>query len=483
MIARWTPRWWHWLLVSVVFVVLMLWAVLWTLRMSGRADYQRVVADLRTKGKVATIDEFIAQVPSVDVGVQDAWHRWSSPGIEYPESSRRMFDENAWDRYVMGDTPVPGTILTELEDTRALMEPARHLLRQDALLVGALGWIAQDLPPGKRSLPHTANVRIPSLLSTRALANWLHHAACTEADPRPALDDLDRLHRALSRPGCLMDAMIWIVVANIRNEAYVHLALLGRLPEANRQAWMQESCHLVEGVARGFDGERALWNGSWANMAEEMSFISSFSTGRVMIDEMSFAAGPSDPWAEWLSFRWLYSGPWMWATAHHDAAITAELESHVSARLRNETTVPLPDWKITVSQYWGYGAIGIPNLMECGITALEADAKHRIQRLAVMLLTEAPTHGLPADLAALGQRVDLLKWLEPAGDHLHLTYERLDEHRFRLVINPASPVPNFDYPGRMGLRTKAFGTPADKMPLVMDRHIEVQLPRALRHSP
>ncbi|MBA3698776.1 MAG: hypothetical protein H0W78_07970 [Planctomycetes bacterium] len=482
---RWTPRWWHWLLLVVVFVLLLIFTVLLTLRTAGRADYQRVLTDLRAKGKVATLDEFIAQAPQVDVEIQEAWHRWSSPGIDYPESSRRNFNQEleAWNRYVMGEAPAPEAVLKEIEDTRALMEPARRLLQHDTLLVSALGWIAQDLPPGKRSLPHAASARIPSLLSTRALAYWLHHAACTESDPRPALDDLDRFHRALSRPGCLLDAMIWIAIANIRNETYVHLALLGRLPETNRQAWMNEPSKLIAGIADGFDGERTWFNDSWANMGEEMSFFSSFTTGRVMIDDISFGAGPTDPWMEWLSFRWLYSGPWMWATTHHDSAVTAELEAHISARLRGETTLPIPDWTVTQPRYWGYGAIGVPNLMESAITALEADAKHRICRLAVMLLIQAPTHGLPADLTALMQRVDKATWLEPPGDHLHLTYERLDEHRFRVVINPTSPVPNFDDPARMALRTKASGAPANKASLVIERHIEVQLPLRLRQSP
>ena len=482
---RWTPRWWHWLLFTVVFLLLLIFTVLLVLRATGRADYQRVVADLQAKGKVATLDEFIAQAPQVDVEIQEAWHRWSSPGIDYQESSRRNFNQelDAWNRYVMGEAPAPEALLKEIEDTRTLMEPARRLLQHDTLLVSAYGWIAQDLPPGKRSLPHAAGARIPNLMSTRALANWLHHAACTESDPRPALDDLDRFHRSLSRPGCLIDVMIWIAIANIRNEAYLHLALLGRLPEKNRQAWMKESCQLIARIADGFDGERAWFNDSWANMGEEMSFFGSFSTGRGMIDDMMFGAGPADPVMEWLSFRWLYSGPWLWATAHHDAAITAELEAHFSARLRGETMTPVPDWSVVLPRYRGYGVIAMPNLMEGGITALEADAKHRMYRITVMLLTEAPTHGLPTDVAALSQCVDRLIWLEPPGDHLHLTYERLDEHRFRLVISPASPIPNFDDPTRMVMRTKILGTPADKAPLVTGRHIEVLLPLNLRQTP
>jgi hypothetical protein len=273
MIARWTPRWWHWLLFSVVFVVLMLWAVLFALRSAGRADYQRVIAELRTTGKVATIDEFIAKAPAVDEALQGTWNHWSLGAPDYPDHTGRTFTQDDWIRYVMGEAPAPQSTIQEIEDRRTQMQVARDLLRDPRLVVSAYGWLAQDLPPGRRTLPHAAALRIPNLLGTRSLATWLHHAACVEPDPKPALDDLDRFHRALSRPACLIDAMSWIAISSIRNEAYLHLGLLGRLPEANRDAWLAEECRLVAGVADGFDGERALFIDSWVRFGEETSFV------------------------------------------------------------------------------------------------------------------------------------------------------------------------------------------------------------------
>lgn len=477
---RWTPRWWHWLLLVVVFVLLLIFTVLLTLRTAGRADYQRVLTDLRAQSKAATIDEFIAQAPIVDISLQEAWHRWSSSAPDYPDLGGRTFKPDEWIRYVAGEAPASPVIVQEIEDRRAQMQIARDLLRDPRLLVSTYGSLAQDLPPGKRRLHHTAAVRMPNLLTTRSLANWLHHAACTETDPRPALDDFDRFHRALSRPATLIDAMIWVAISAIRNDAYLHLALLGRLPEANRAAWLAEECRLVAGVADGLDSERMLFTDSWAQMGEDTSFFGSFWALQI---GTGFSTTPTDEWKEWLSFRWLYSGPWAWATIHHDSAVTAELVAHISARLRGERADPVPDWTVTQPRYWGYGAIGVSNLMESAIVALEADAKHRMFRLAVTIISDVPTDGLPPDQIALDQRLGDGAWLTPTGDHLHLSYERLGDHRFRLVVSPSSPIPNFDIPSRLTGRTKPFGAPADKRSLVTHPQVEVELPARLRTLP
>lgn len=483
MRLRWNPRWWHWLLLGVVFIVLILWAVLFTLRSAGRTDYQRVATDLRTKGKTVTIDEFIAQAPTVDTGLQEAWHRWSSTAPDYPELSGSTFKRDEWILYVLGEGPVSATVLQEIEDRRIRMQVARDLLQDPRLLVSAFGWLAQDLPPGKRSLPHTAAIRLPNLLSTRSLATWLHHAACTEADPKPALDDLDRFHRALSRPASLIDAMIWTAIAAISNDTYLHLALLGRLPVTNRDAWLAEDCHLITGVADGFEAERILFTHGWIQMGEDTSFFGSFWALRISHLDIGFSVAPADEWKEWLSFRWLYSGPWAWATIHHDGAVTAEYSAHISARLRGETMTPVPDWTVIQPRYRGYGAMGIPNLLEGGITALEADARHRMYRIAVTLIADAHVRDLPADASALAQRLSGRDWLSPAGDRLHLTYEQLGPDRFRLLVSPTSPVPNFDGPGRLTLRAAAFGTPPDKRPLVTQPHLEIPVPSHLRSVP
>jgi hypothetical protein len=281
----------------------------------------------------------------------------------------------------------------------------------------------------------------------------------------------------------LIDAMIWAAISSIRNEAYLHLALSGRLPDTHRDQWLADECRLVAGVAAGFDGERALFNGSFVQMGEDASVFDAFSVLQMKVMVTGFGASPARSWWDRLDPQWLYSGPWMWATIHHDGAVTAELEAHISARLRGERSDPVPDWSTIESRFRGYGAIAIPNLLECGITALEAEARHRMYQIAVLLLSDLPAQDLPTGIVDLATRLGSRDWLAPSGDRLHLTYERLAPDRFRLVVSPTSPVPNFDAPGRLAGRTRAFGTPPDKCPLVTHPHLEIQLPARLRPAP
>jgi hypothetical protein len=120
--------------------------------------------------------------------------------------------------------------------------------------------------------------------------------------------------------------------------------------------------------------------------------------------------------------------------------------------------------------------MGLLNLIECGITALEPDANHRITRLAVRILAQSRVHGLPADEADLCQKFNDPMLLTPTGDHLHLRYERLADDRFRLVVSPTSPVSNIDDPKRMAERSKTFGQPPSKDSTAMQTRTALEIP-------
>ena len=95
----------------------------------GRNDYQQVIAELQAQGKIATVDEFIARAPAVDVEAQEAWDRWSKPMIMYPrDHPPPIFDSTAWKAYVMGTASLPNAIQTEIDDNRLTMQPAVELL-------------------------------------------------------------------------------------------------------------------------------------------------------------------------------------------------------------------------------------------------------------------------------------------------------------------------------------------------------------------
>jgi hypothetical protein len=272
-------RWWHWLLLLLVFIFAIMFAIMLTLRSMGRSDYQRVITEIRAQGKIATLDEFIASVPAVDVALQEEWDRWSKSAPEYPKyiapDSGKSVDPMAWKKFILGKASVPPDVLIELNSTRAAFEPALRMLRTGKLLTTAFGWIVQDLPPEKRAQLSVFEIR-PNLLTCRSLTNWLHHEACTAADPSITLADLRHLHRAMQRSGCLIDSMIAIAVGSIRDQAYLHLQLLGRLPEAEQKRWCEETCDYLHDVASGFDGERAWFIDGQCRWIDSLNVMQSF---------------------------------------------------------------------------------------------------------------------------------------------------------------------------------------------------------------
>ena len=465
-------RWWHWLLLVLGFILTMIFAILLTLRSMGRSDYQRVIADIRAQGKIATIDEFIASAPAVDIALQDEWDLWSKHAPEYPfnHGTSSPVDHLAWEKFISGQSSVPSDVLADLNSTRAAFEPALRMLRTGKLVTTAFGWIVQDLPPEKRAQQPGLEMRTSNLLSCRSLTNWLHHEACTAADPSIALADLRHLHRAMQRSACLMDSMIAIAIGSIRDQAYLHLQLLDRLPEAERIRWCEEICDYVHDVAAGFDGERAWFIDGECRWMDAMNLLESFALEKP--PTLIFSQSPPTE----FDFSRLYYGPITWSTTRHDAAINAPVEARIARRLRGETTESISTIQSSAVGYWGFGGMWLPNLLESAITALEADANHRITRLAVRILAQSRVHGLPIDEADLCQKFNDPLLMTPSGDHLHLRYERLADDRFRLVVSPTSPAPNFDDPKRMAERSKAFGQPPAKDSTAMQTRVALEIP-------
>ncbi len=461
-------RWWHWLLLILGFILTIVFVVLLSLRSMGRSDYQRVIADIRAQGKIATLDEFIASAPAVDIALQDEWDQWSKHAPDYPINIRsgKPIDYRAWEKFILGQGSIPPDVLADLNSTRASFEPALRMLRTGKLVTTAFGWIAQDLPPEKRAQQPGLEIRIPNLLTCRSLTNWLHHEACTAADPSIALADLRHLHHAMQRSACLIDSMIAIAVGSIRDQAYLHLQLLDRLPEAERKRWCEEPADYFNDLAAGFDGERAWFIDGQCRWIDSLNVLQSFT-----LKEYDFPHSPPTG----FDFSRLYYGPLTWSTAHHDAAISATIESRIARRLRGETTESTSAIRSSAIGYRGHGSVSILHLLELAFTALEADANHRITRLAVRILAQSRVHGLPIDEADLCQKINDPMLLTPSGDHLHLRYERLADDRFRLVVSPTSPVSNIDDPKRMAERSKAFGQPPSKEPRIDRPHLEIPL--------
>ncbi len=470
-------RWWHWVLLGAGFTLALVLAVLLALRSLGRSDYQRVVRELESQGRIATLDRFVAAAPTVDVAVQEAWERWAKHCPDYPVWTGKRSDDAAWLDLLMGEGPAPPPLLQALAERRLEMEPARVLLRKDRLILGSLGWIAQDFATWKSATPFSDSMIHTNLMTVRALGTWLQHEAATAVTPEQALGDLDRIHTALRRPGCLIDAMILIAFAALRDETYVHQALMNRLPTASRERWLAEEGDLTLAVAAGFAGEHAWFADAEVRWVDGMTLLESCVNERIIDVTAPFSSlSSSSGWEP----RQLSTGPWYWSTAHHDAAIIAAFEAAVSARLRRESLGPLPEIAALSERWWGPGETSLRNLLSSAHVALDADAGHRMSRIAVRILAQSASAGLPADQDALAGFLGGTDLLSPGGDDLHLAYERLADDRFRLSVRPDSPLPDFGDATRMRERSRVFGTPPGTRSLVFRPHVEIRLPVRLR---
>lgn len=462
---RWKPRWWHFAIVFVVLAIAAVFAAAYAMRLSGLSDYNAVIDRLRAAGQPASIDDFVALAPAIDQRTQNDWDAWqksmaSGPTSAYPDLSTELAKHSVpWNAWVTGRGPRPDAVAAVVATHAPRFAAALPPLRHGGLIASGFGFIVEDLPPGKRRMPFTNQLRIANLFAGRELALWLRHAAVLADEPTQHLADLDAFHSALQRPSGIIDSVIALSVGEQRDRAYVELALRGQLTEIAQNAWLAEASPYLRLMGDGFSGESVLMGMGAKEMLEHDGASGFLDAGGWQ--QIRIAAG-------------------LWVSGYRDCALVVEYDTHVAQRLRGQRANTWPTWEqIQRNGYGRVGALLLPNMQESAIVALIADAHHHCARVAVQIIDLARSGKLPADqitlLAALGDPLAL----SPPGDHLHLRYEVPAPGRFRLVIDPASPLPNFDDPTRMPERTKPAGTPAAKESLVWERSsalIEIALP-------
>ncbi len=466
-VIRFHMRWWHWLLLMVVVLLLIIVAVALGMRLSGEQRYADMTVDLRAAGKPVTIDDLLATLTPPGKDLQDQWRRWADAVPTYPDTK---FSYNSWNRFASGHEDLPADQRRPIEDLRGTMQSARDLLINDVLRIGFAGFIHELAPPEKRTMEESSAIFSRAnydFLASRTLAQWLVHEAAIAIDPRPALLDLDRLVRRFRQPLSLIDSMNLISIQDHRDQAYRTIALQGRLPDDLRVAWAAEVPAAYDGIAAAFETERAVFNDLWARTCLTMSW----STAAFSSDPAGISG---DPWTPLQ----IVGGTWMWATGMLDCATIAEVQAHTSARLRRERLDPI---SATLDQRMQFviARISLPNLLMCASTAVKTTASHRIERLAVRLVTDSPRLGLPADEAELLARFGPHS-LAAVDDLVALRYERLADDRFRLSIDPGTPVPDFADAALVRSWSVAFGRPAVSDPLTHGGgSLEIQIPAAL----
>jgi hypothetical protein len=397
---------------------------------SGSAQYRQVIADLHAAGRPTTLAEYKDLAPPIDATLQDAWTAWStrfagSPiQLDYSETWE-------WSAWIYGGRPrPPEKTVANLESFRPLIAEACALLKRGPPLLSSFAWVARDLPAGKRTIDGNDFKAMmqsePNLLIVRVVAEWLRRDALIAAAPADDLGALDRLIQGLSSPGTILDEMIARAAGDIRNQCYLELAMVGRLPAAPRVRWLAEPAQEMAHMADAYRGERILIVPFYVSLHSRFPPI--LATGE-----------DRGAWSNLLA----------WPTRLQDCAFETDLYARLEARLRDAAAAPLPDREGIRARLSSIGSFAV-NIPLWYHLAIEADAHHRLVRVAVRLLALAESGtALPE---SDGEAQDLLYGLglfHPAGDRLPLQYRRLAADRFCVSVDPAGPFPSFYEPARL----------------------------------
>lgn len=414
-------RWWWWPILAVVLVLI----AIASIRMHGWSRYQAVRDDLVARGMKTTPAEWLALAPPVDAGRQARmrnllegkgdWREWRCGTI-------RDLREG-WNRPAKG-TP---TVEQTLADGASTVREAERIMDEGPVVLSWYGWANHDPTVPASTLMNTP---VPNLLGTRAIANWWAHSAVTAADPLPYLKRLDQFTDSFNRPGCLIDAMIAVAVASIRDQTYIYLATRHRLDEATASHWIEEPTYLRPLMADAFTGERCIGLMPLAKtpFSRQFDFFPSLGHGQ---GTLATCAG--------------------WLFLNHGFAQALAESARSEAGLRNQALPPsYVGPENAMVGLWG-------NFDECAIIAYQADYHHRLIRIAgAIALSHQPGSELPADATALAALLPP-GTLDTRPDEPDVRYERLGPARFRVGCDPATKAPAGVPSGRIN---SLIGTPA-----------------------
>jgi len=304
------------------------------------------------------------------------------------------------------------------EKLRTEMEDLRGILAEGPVCFTSLGWLRQDLKRISATRVSDRQLRMPHLGRLREAHRWFALEAMTADDPGSALDALDALDAALSVPAGLIDSMVSVACAAMRDRAYARLALRGELPTERLDEWLAEAESGVSKVARAWKGERLVY---WTPLGQDLL------DGAELSDHFDTVGGV---------------GGLLHGAA--DTALFLECLGAIEGHLRGTVEAAVLRALLTDVDRVGMPfQIAMPNFTATASLAVHVNAEHRLIRLGVLLARAAREQGRPP---ATEEEARL--WAGPhaklmaAGPwSLRLRYERLGTKRYRVAVDPQSPVP------------------------------------------
>jgi len=385
-------------------------------RSEGQDHLREVLAKQDSSGYGDSFNDLVAMAPPVDEDRQRRVWDWMEARAKLPSSYSRPLDE-AW--YFADAEQPPEEDRKWSGELRPAMEDLRGILREGPVCLTSLGWVRQDAERLASSRVSERQLRLPHLLRLREAHRWFALEAMTAEDPGGSLDDLDRLASALHSPGCLIDAMVVVACASMRDRALVRLAVHGALPMERLERWIAEPPQGISWMADAWRGERLLY---WAPLGQDLL------AGSSMSDHFTDQGGGVEGWLHGAS----------------NCASFLEFLAASEGHLRG--TVDADAARLKVAKVQDLGPpyeLALGNRVALTMMAVRWAAEHRLVRLGTVLALASRRHA-----RAPNSEAEAREWM---GDHaalmdagtwdVALRYERLGPKRFRLAVDPKSTVP------------------------------------------
>ncbi len=262
-----------------------------------------------------------------------------------------------------------------------------------------------------------------NLLDMRLAALELRMAARAAADPSATLRDLDALLAALRPPRSLLAVSIAEIVAGERDRAYLAAALSGTLAEAVQARWLAEPpCGLAD-LAAACAAQAAYW-------------IPAEAASEVARGPLDYRRGHLFSVVSGKPLGWLQALD-EWSAIPDRAARDLDWTGKAERRFRGQGE-PLPridPWAFP------YSPAGL--LVAMGDAAVKRETAHRLARLAAVVAGIQDAAGdLPVDLASTLVQAPI-QATDVGHDRPAVRFTRLSDDRFRIQLDPVSPLPEF----------------------------------------
>lgn len=399
-------RWWMWVLLAILIVL----AVVIAVRAAGYARLDSTRGAIRDLGLPVTAGEAVAGAPPVDEDRQLRLGRFALHAPPWGEGLRNLPFSRLDGHEPAGKARE--TLDAALRDGAAMAADLGAVLDSGPVLVSVLGYCPRDPALLERVTLDQANaLAMPSLAAVRAYANWWALSACRDADPLPHLHRLDQWRAALAHPASMIDAMIAVAVAGIRDDAYLWLASRGRLDAARLDGWIREDRVQRTWCADALGFERCWF---WGPLAE---------------------APVASVTAAGLTAGGILSGIMIWPLQGYDCAYGVAMMANAELGLRGRPRIDVPAMPLGLAGT--LSAVALPSLDRYIVAAAEAEQSHRMRRLSALIA--ARHHATGSLPAAADLPPELLAGHGP--DLPPLRYEAFPPHRFRIGIDPAGPLP------------------------------------------